>query len=132
VLGVLSLQRPAHENPQPLDILARGNPVQRRPLHLTTEDAMAKAIEASDETAQNDERQPKPQPAHQERPDKLDGKSFQVNENSVVEGESVHSSPPPPSEKRNEEKIQGNAFQVNENRVEYQDPALSPTPPKRE
>ena len=43
---------------------------------------MTKAIEESHDTAQNDERQPKPQPAHQERPDRLDGKSFQVNENS--------------------------------------------------
>lgn len=95
---------------------------------------MTKAIEESHDTAQDDERQPKPQPAHQERPDKLDGKSFQVNENSVVEGESVHSSAPPPrsGERRNEEKIQGNAFHVNENSVENQDPALSPTPPQRE
>ena len=59
--------------------------------------------------AKADERQPKPQPAHQARPDKLDGKSFQVNENTVVEGESVDpSAPPPPAEeKHNKEKIQG-------------------------
>ena len=46
--------------------------------------------------AKADESQPKPQPAHQERPDKLDGKSFQVNENTVVEGEFVDPSAPKP------------------------------------
>jgi hypothetical protein len=97
------------------------------------EDAMAKALEVNDDTAQNQERQPQ-QSAEQPRPEELEGKSFQVNENSVEEGEPVHSSAPPPQpseEKPNGQKIQGKAFQVNENSVENQEPALSPAPPRR-
>jgi hypothetical protein len=97
------------------------------------EDAMAKALETNDNTAQNQERQPH-QSADQPRPEKLEGKSFQVNESSVEEGEPVHSSAPPPQpseEKPNEQKIQGKAFQVNENSVENQEPAPSSAPPRR-
>jgi len=93
---------------------------------------MAKALETNDNTAQNQERQPQ-QSADELRPE-LEGKSFQVNENSVEEGEPVHSSVPPPQpseEKPNGQKIQGKAFQVNENSVENQEPALSPAPPRR-
>jgi hypothetical protein len=57
------------------------------------EDAMAKALETNDNTAQNQERQPH-QSADEPRPEKLEGESFQVNENSVEEGEPVHSSAP--------------------------------------
>jgi hypothetical protein len=98
------------------------------------EDAMTKAFETNDNTAQNQERQPH-QSADDPRPEKLEGKSFQVNKNSVEEGDPVHSSAPPsqPSEEKpNERKIQGKAFQVNENSVENQEPALSPAPPRRE
>jgi hypothetical protein len=97
------------------------------------EDAMAKALEVNDTTAQNHEREPH-QSADAPRPEKLEGKSFQVNENSEEEGESVHSSAPPPQpseEKPNEQKIQGKAFQVNENSVENQERAPSPAPPRR-
>jgi hypothetical protein len=97
------------------------------------EDAMAKALEVNDTTAQNHEREPH-QSADAPRPEKLEGKSFQVNENSEEEGESVHSSAPPPQpseEKPNEQKIQGKAFQVNENSVENQERAQSPAPPRR-
>jgi hypothetical protein len=97
------------------------------------EDAMAKARETNDDTAQNQERQPQ-RSADEPRPEKLEGKSFQVNENSVEEGEPVHSSAPSPQpseEKPNGQKIQGKAFQVNENSVENQEPALSPGPPRR-
>jgi hypothetical protein len=57
------------------------------------EDAMTKALEVNDETPQHQERQPQPEAgdkkANLARQDKLEGKSFQVNENSVEEGESV-------------------------------------------
>jgi hypothetical protein len=98
------------------------------------EDAMAKALGTNDNTAQNQERQPH-QSADEPRSETLEGKSFQVNENSVEEGGPVHSSasapPQPPEEKPNEQKIQGKAFQVNENSVENQEPALSPARPRR-
>lgn len=94
---------------------------------------MAKALEVNDNTAQNQERQAH-QSADKPRPENLEGKSFQVNENSVEEGEPVHSSAPPPQpseEKSNEQNVQGKAFQVNENSVENQEPAQSPAPPGR-
>jgi hypothetical protein len=98
------------------------------------EDVMAKALETNDNTAQNQERQLH-QSADEPRPEKLEGESFQVNENSVEEGEPVHSSAPPPQpseEKPNEQKSQGKAFQVNENSVEEdQEPTRSPAPPRR-
>jgi hypothetical protein len=97
------------------------------------EDAIVKALETNDNTAQNQERQPH-KSADEPRPEKLEGKAFQVNENSVEEGEAVHSSTPPPQpseEKPNGQKIQGKAFQVNENSVENQEPARSPAPPRR-
>ena len=75
---------------------------------------MAKALEANDNTARNQARQP----ADESRPEKLDGKSFQVNENSVEEGDSVHSDAPRQShESKPSEKIEGKAFQVNENSI---------------
>jgi hypothetical protein len=97
------------------------------------EDAMAKTHDTNDNAAQNQERQPH-QSADEPRPEKLEGKSFQVNEISLEEGEPVHSSAPPPQpseEKPNRQKIQGKAFQVNENSVENQEPAPSPAPPRR-
>lgn len=53
------------------------------------EDAMAKALEVNDKTAQNQERQPQQQSGDKPNQQKLTGKSFQVNENSVEEGEPV-------------------------------------------
>jgi hypothetical protein len=84
---------------------------------LAMEDAMAKALETNDNTAQNQERRPL-QSADEPRPEELEGKSFQVNENSVEQGEPVDPSAPPPQPseaKPNGQKIQGKAFQVNEN-----------------
>lgn len=52
------------------------------------EDAMAKSLEVTDKTAQN-ERQPQQQSGDKPNQQKLRGKSFQVNENSVEEGEPV-------------------------------------------
>jgi hypothetical protein len=75
---------------------------------------MGKSVEVNVNTAQN--HQPR-QPADE----KLEGKSFRVNENSVEEGEPVHSSGPPPQpskENPNVQKIQGKAFQMNENSVQ--------------
>lgn len=99
---------------------------------LAMEDAMTKALESNDNTAQNQERQPQQQSGDKRNQQKLQGKAFQVNENSVEEGEPVHSSAPRPSEEKpNEQKIQGKAFQVNENSVEDQEPTRSPVPPRR-
>jgi hypothetical protein len=95
------------------------------------EDAMAKALEVNDNTAQNQERQPQQQSGDKPGPEILEGKSFQVNENRVEEGEPIHSWATPPQrskERPNEEKIEGKAFQVNENSVEDQEPARSPAP----
>ena len=100
---------------------------------LAMEDAMAKALETNDSTAQNQESHPN-QPADEPRPEKLEGKSLQVNENSLKEGEPVHSPAPPPQPsegKPNRQKIQGKAFQVNENSVDNQGPAPLPAPPRR-
>lgn len=49
---------------------------------------MAKSLEVTDKTAQN-ERQPQQQSGDKPNQQKLRGKSFQVNENSVEEGEPV-------------------------------------------
>jgi hypothetical protein len=98
------------------------------------EDAMAKALEVNDDTAQNQEREPQQQSGDKPGPEILEGTSFEVNENSVEEGEPIHSSAPPPQrseERPNEEKIEGKAFQVNENSVEDQEPARSPVPQRR-
>jgi hypothetical protein len=53
------------------------------------EDTMAKALEVNDKTAQNQERQPQQQSGDKPNQQKLQGKSFQVNKNSVEEGEPV-------------------------------------------
>jgi hypothetical protein len=53
------------------------------------EDAMAKALEVNDKTAQNQERRPQQPSGDKPNQQKLQGKSFQVNENSVEEGEPV-------------------------------------------
>jgi hypothetical protein len=73
----------------------------------------------NDQTAKQDERDAKARDADEPV---LDGKSFQVNENSVEEGESLHPDETPPRrapEKRKAgtiegERIEGTAFEVNE------------------
>ena len=65
--------------------------------------------------------------------EKLHGKSFQINENSVEEGDPIHASSAPqqpsavPRDEKlrrdsREEKLQGKSFQVNENSVEEGEP----------
>jgi hypothetical protein len=58
------------------------------------EDAMAKALEVNDNTAQNQESQPK-QSGDKPNNQKLQGKSLQVNENSVEDQEPARSPAPP-------------------------------------
>jgi hypothetical protein len=81
-------------------MLANGTPVRRLSdlpgthrnggrCPLTMEDTMAKALEVNDKTAQNQERQPQQQSGDKPNQQKLQGKSFQVNVNSVEEGEPV-------------------------------------------
>jgi hypothetical protein len=63
------------------------------------EDAMAKALEVNDDTAQNQERQPQQQSGDKRNEQKLQGKALQVNENSVEDQEPARSPAPP---RRNE------------------------------
>ena len=63
------------------------------------EDAMAKALEVNDNTAQNQERQPQQQPDDKRNQQKLQGKALQVNENSVEDEEPARS---PARQRRNE------------------------------
>lgn len=96
---------------------------------------MAKALEVNDKAAQNQKGQSQQQSGDKPRPEILEGTSFQVNENSVEEGEPIHSSTRPPrrsEERSNEEKIAGKAFHVNQNSVGDQEPVRSPAPPRRE
>jgi hypothetical protein len=83
------------------------------------EDAMAKALEINDNTAQNQERQPRQQSGDKRDQQKLQGKALQVNDNSVEDQEPARSPAPPQSgDKRNQQKLQGKALEVNENSVE--------------
>jgi len=59
------------------------------------EDAMAKALEVNDNTAQNQELQPQQQSGDKRNQQKLQGKAFQVNENSVEDQEPARSPAPP-------------------------------------
>ena len=59
------------------------------------EDAMTKALETNDNTAQNQERQPLQQSGDKRNQQKLQGKAFQVNENSVEDQEPTRSPVPP-------------------------------------
>jgi hypothetical protein len=59
------------------------------------EDAMAKELEVNDNTAQNQERQPKQQSGDKHNQQKLQGKAFQVNENSVENEDPAQPKAPP-------------------------------------
>jgi hypothetical protein len=98
------------------------------------EDAMAKALGANDNTAQNQGRPPQQQSGDKPNQQKLAGKALQVNENSVEDQESAPPAPPRQrsGDKPNQQKLAGKALQVNENSVEDQQPARSPAPPRRE
>ena len=56
---------------------------------------MAKALEVNDNTAQNQELQPQQQSGDKRNQQKLQGKAFQVNENSVEDQEPARSPAPP-------------------------------------
>jgi hypothetical protein len=82
---------------------------------------MAKELDANDNTAQDQDRHPLRQPGDKHNQQKLRGKAFQVNENTVGDQETARSPAPPPrgpGDKRNEQKLQGKALEVNENSVE--------------
>ena len=101
------------------------------------EDAMAKALGANDNTAQNQERQPQQQCGDKPNQQKLQGKALQVNENSVEDVEDQESGRLPASplrgtgDKPNQQKLQGKALQVNENNVEIQEHVRPPAPPRQ-
>jgi hypothetical protein len=97
------------------------------------EDAMANELEVNDNNAQNQERHPRQQSGDKPNSQKLQGKAFQVNENSVEDPEPAPSTAPPreSDDEPNEQNIQGKAFQVNENSVEDQEPVRSPAPPRQ-
>ncbi|PZV35934.1 hypothetical protein [Mesorhizobium kowhaii] len=94
---------------------------------------MAKELEVNNNTAQNQQRQPQQKPGDKRNQQKLQGKAFQVNENSVEDQEPARSPahPQQSSDKRNQSKPEGKAFQVNENSVEDQEPARSPAPTRQ-
>jgi hypothetical protein len=98
------------------------------------EAAMAKALDVNDNKAQNQERQQRRQSGDEGNTPKLQGKAFQINENSVEEGDPV-GSPAPPQQpsggERNPPKLHGKAFQVNENSVEDGEPVRPSAPPRR-
>jgi hypothetical protein len=89
---------------------------------------MAKDLDVNDNTAQDQDRQPQ-QSGDKRNQQKLQGKAFQVNENSVGDQKAARSPAPPrrgSGDRRNEQKLQGKAFEVNENSVEDQAPARLP------
>jgi hypothetical protein len=90
---------------------------------------MTKELDVNDNTAQDQHRHPQQQSGDKRNPQKLQGKAFQVNENSVG-GQEAARSPAPPrrgsGDKRNEQKLQGKAFEVNENSVKDQGPDRLP------
>jgi hypothetical protein len=59
------------------------------------EDAMAKALDVNDNTAQTQKRQPQQQSGDKRNQQKLEGKALQVNENSVEDPEPARSPAPP-------------------------------------
>ena len=90
---------------------------------------MAKELDANENTAQDQDRQPQRQSGDKHDQQKLQGKAFQVNENSVGNQETTRSPAPPrrgSGDKRNEQKLQGKAFEVNENSVKDQGPDRLP------
>lgn len=84
---------------------------------------MAKALEVNTNTAQNPEHQLQQQSGEKRNQEKLQGKAFQVNENSV-EDQQPAPTQQQSGDKPNQQKLQGNSFQVNENTVEPE-PTLS-------
>ena len=89
---------------------------------------MAEELDVNDNAAQEQHCQPQ-QAGGKRNPKKLQGKAFQVNENSVGDQEAARSPALPrrgSGDKRNEQKLQGKAFEVNENSVEDQGPARLP------
>jgi hypothetical protein len=87
---------------------------------------MAKDLEANDNNALNQERQPQAPSGDKPNAQKLQGKALRVNENSVEKQEPAQSPTLPPrgsGDKHNPQKLQGKALQVNENSVENQEPS---------
>jgi uncharacterized protein YlzI (FlbEa/FlbD family) len=81
------------------------------------------------ELGSNDQPQPRSKDPRDQQ--KLRGKAFQVNENSVEEGEPIRPPAPPKdptSDNGKQQKVEGKAFQVNENSIEDQEPI----PPRRQ
>jgi hypothetical protein len=85
------------------------------------EDAMVKEVEVNSDAAQDHRRQPQQQAGEKGSRQKLQGKSLQINKNSV-EDPQPNQSPAPPrrgaSDKHNEQKLQGKSLQINKNSVE--------------
>ncbi|MDQ0391863.1 hypothetical protein [Labrys monachus] len=95
---------------------------------------MAKALDVNENGPEDRQARPQGQSGGDRSPT-LQGKSFQVNENTVEEGEPIASSPPPsesePPEDDNQTTLHGRSFQVNENTVEEGEPLGSPASPPR-
>ena len=90
---------------------------------------MAKELDVNDSAAQDQDRHAQRRSGGKHNQQKLQGKAFQVNENTVGDQEPDRSSAPPSrgsGDKRNEQKLQGKAFEVNENSVEDEGTARLP------
>jgi hypothetical protein len=55
---------------------------------------MANALEVNEHAAQNQKRQPEQQPRDKSKQERLQGKSVQVNQNSLHEGDPIESTTP--------------------------------------
>jgi hypothetical protein len=85
------------------------------------EDAMVKELEVNNETAQDHERQPQKQSGDKPNRQQLQGKSSQINKNSVEDKQPSRSPALPrrgAGDKPNQQKLQGKSLQINKNSVE--------------
>jgi hypothetical protein len=94
------------------------------------EDTMADHLAANDSTTKNQERQRTEKSAEHDQ-EKLEGKAFQVNENTVEGGDPIRpdQARPGTGDDADDERLEGKSFQINENSVEEGD-SLHPDHPR--
>jgi hypothetical protein len=84
------------------------------------EDAMVKEVEVNNDAAQDHERQPQQPSGDKGNRQPIQGKSLQINKNSVGDQQPSRSAAPrrEAGDKHNQQKLQGKAPQINKNSVE--------------
>jgi hypothetical protein len=85
------------------------------------EDAMVKEVEVNNDAAQDHERRPQQPSDDKGNRQQLQGKSLQINKNSLEDKQPSRSPAPPRREagdKHNQQKLQGKSLQINKNSVE--------------